>query len=164
MGKRAEEGEALRSTKIRNSSPRFRRVSYRISLLWFQSHCCCRQRLASNRAGRSEAGGGRRAAARRCVPGQAWVGALAAFRAPAYCPSAPLHVQHGVQRGTLHLPAHTRRRPGPPGSPLARPRGPVARSGEQYHYRRGTGTTSDTPGMSNGSATSTNPPLCTIYM
>ena len=26
---------------------------------------------------------------------------MAAFRAPAYCPSAPLHVQHGVQRGTL---------------------------------------------------------------
>ena len=44
---------------------------------------------ASPRAGRSEAGGGRRAAARHCVPGQAWVGALAAFRAPAYCLSAP---------------------------------------------------------------------------
>ena len=47
------------------------------------------KRLASHRAGRSEAGSGRRAAARRCVPGQAWVGALTAFRAPAYCLSAP---------------------------------------------------------------------------
>ena len=34
-------------------------------------------------------GSGRRAAARRCVPGRAWVGALAAFRAPVYCLSAP---------------------------------------------------------------------------
>ena len=77
MGKRVEEGEALRSTKIRNSSPRFRRLFFYTG---FRGHlhggsgtyCCCRQRLASNRAGRSEAGGGLRHGT-ACLDGRGWV-------------------------------------------------------------------------------------------
>ena len=102
MGKRVEEGEALRSTKIRNSSPRFRRLFFYTG---FRGHlhggsgtyCCYRRRLASNRAGRSEAGGGRRAGGTAL---RAWTGVggcIGSIPRPCILPlSPPVHVQHGV--------------------------------------------------------------------
>ena len=88
MGKRVEEGEALRSTKIRNSSPRFRRLfstrGFGDIYTGFQSHCCWREktRFQGGREGRKRAAAGGRRHGVASLDRRGWV---------PWRHSAPLH-------------------------------------------------------------------------